>query len=177
MTFKISHKEHVLVVKCVANDRQYQKMLYDRYKDAMFTLAYRITGDHDDASDALQDGFIQVFRDLKNFAARSSLGAWIKTIIVRAAYRKLQKQIITEDIEALNDMNEAVTWDDNLTGELLEKAIQSLSPGYRSVFILIEVEGYSHREVAEMLEISEGTSKSQLYYAKRKLQEYLKGFI
>ena len=67
-----------------------------------------------------------------------------------------------------------ISWDENLTGEYLEKAIHRLPPGYKNVFLLVEVEGYSHNEVAEMLEISAGTSKSQLYHSKRMLQKLLK---
>lgn len=151
-------------------------MVYDRYCDAMFTIAYRIIGDYDIANDALQETFIQVFTDIDQFREASSLGAWIKTILIRTSYRKLKKENIF--ISASKDqVTEVISWPDEMTGEDLEKAILSLPEGSRTIFILIEVEGYKHREVAEMLNISEGTSKSQLYYAKQQLRERLKDFV
>ncbi len=142
----------------------------------MYTVAYRITGNYDDACDAMQEGFVQIFRDLKNFGGKSTLGAWIKTIIVRAALKRIDNKNRTEELTEIN-CNEQIYWDDNLTGEELEKAIIKLSPGFRSVFTLIEIEGYSHKEVAEILEISVGTSKSQLYHAKKALQKELAHFV
>lgn len=151
-------------------------MVYDRYCDAMFTIAYRIIGDYDIANDALQEAFIQVFTDIDQFRGASSLGAWIKTILIRTSYRKLKKENIF--ISASKDqVTEVISWPDEMTGDDLEKAILSLPEGSRTIFILIEVEGYKHREVAEMLNISEGTSKSQLYYAKQQLRERLKDFV
>jgi len=142
----------------------------------MFTIAYRIIGDYDIANDSLQEAFIQVFKDIGQFRRESSLGAWIKTIVIRSSYRKLKKE------ESLNytpfDQNEdSISWPDEMRGEDLEKAILSLADGCRAVFLLVEVEGYKHREVAKLLNISEGTSKSQLNYAKKQLQLILKDFI
>jgi RNA polymerase sigma-70 factor (ECF subfamily) len=151
-------------------------MVYERYCDAMFTIAYRIIGDYDTANDVLQEAFIQVFTDIDQFRGASSLGAWIKTILIRTSYRKLKKENIFISVSK-DQITEVISWPDEMTGEDLEKAILSLPEGSRTIFILIEVEGYKHREVAEMLNISEGTSKSQLYYAKQQLRERLKDFV
>lgn len=151
-------------------------MTYERYCDAMFTIAYRITGDHEIANDALQEAFIQVFKDIRQFRGESSLGAWIKTILIRNCYRKLRKEDHFSRMQN-GQGEEAVSWPEEMTGEDLEKAILSLPDGCRAIFIMVEVEGYRHREVAEILNISEGTSKSQLNYAKKQLQQYLKDFI
>ncbi len=165
-----------LIQACLADDRMAQKALYEKYKKAMYTLAYRITGDFESANDVLQDAFLKVFRGLNSFRGESTLGAWIKTIVVRTAYSKIRRnKIYFEDIENVSP-NTMIDWGDFLQAEYLEKAIQSLPDGYRSVFVLIEVEGYSHKEVGEMLGISVGTSKSQLFYAKRKLREMLKEY-
>jgi len=172
MVYLNNPDEIMLVKACLKHDRKAQKALYDRYKDAMYTISFRILGNFDDACDALQDGFIQVFRSLENFQAKSSLGAWVKTIVVRAAYKKLKPEIAFKEIE-IYESAELFYWDDNMTGEELEKAILKLSSGYRLVFTLIEIEGYSHVEVAKMLGISVGTSKSQLHYAKKQLQKQL----
>ncbi len=172
MKFQINKTESDLIEKCLGNDRLAQKRLYDKYKDAMYTLAYRMLRDEDLACDALQDAFIEVFNNLIKFEARSTLGAWIKTIVVRKCFRRAQKEKRFEPIDERYD-EEVYLWDDELTGNDLDKAINELSQGYRSVFVLVEIEGYSHKEVAKMLEISEGTSKSQLSRAKKLLQEKL----
>lgn len=165
-------EEQQLISSCLKYDRLAQKALYDRYKRAMYTLAYRITGDFELASEALQDGFLQVFRGLNGFKGESTLGAWIKTIIVRAAYKRLKTNVLFEELPP-QYQDEKIDWGNSLDAEYLEKAIQSLPEGFRTVFTLIEIEGYTHRETAEILSISEGTSKSQLFYAKKRLREIL----
>ena len=164
--------ESQLIQGCKENNRLAQKELYEKYKSAMFTLAYRVTNDFEDANDVLQEAFVQVFRAIEQFRGESTIGAWIKTIVIRAAYRKVKQRVTFDDIENLPD-NTIVQWGNSLDTEYLEKAIQSLSEGYRTVFTLAEIEGFSHREIGEMLGISEGTSKSQLFYAKRRLREML----
>jgi RNA polymerase sigma factor (sigma-70 family) len=164
--------ETQLIQGCKENNRLAQKELYEKYKAAMYTLAYRITNDFEDANDVLQEGFVQVFRAIEQFRGESTIGAWIKTIVIRAAYKKVKQRVIFDDIDNLPD-NTFVQWGNSLDSEYLEKAIQSLSHGYRSVFTLAEIEGYAHKEIAEMLGISEGTSKSQLFYAKKRLREML----
>ncbi len=167
--------EAELIQACLQNDRLAQKNLYDRYKKAMYTVAYRMTGDFDAANDVLQEAFIKVFRALPKFRKESTLGAWIKTIVVRTALSRLRK---AKPIESLEEHHTAglIQWEQPLDVEYLEKAIQALPAGYRAVFVLIEVEGYAHKEVAEMLNISVGTSKSQLFYAKKKLRAMLEDF-
>ena len=173
MTSLIGMTEQELVQSCLRNDRLAQKNLYDKYKKAMYSLSYRITGDFESANDVMQDAFVKVFRGLPTFRGDSTLGAWIKTIVVRTAYSYLRKEkIFLEDIDNLTKQPK-VDWGHYLDTEYLEKAILSLPEGYRMVFVLVEIEGYTHKEVAAMLGISEGTSKSQLFYSKKKLREIL----
>lgn len=172
MAHTLTMSEQALIDACIAQDRLAQKRLYDKYKNAMFTLAYRITGDFGLASEALQDGFLNVFKGLKSFRGISTLGAWIKTIVVRAALRKLKTKIVYEELPH-SSTSSFIDWGHYLDAEYLEKAILALPEGYRAVFTLIEVEGYSHKEVAAILKISVGTSKSQLFYAKKKLRELI----
>lgn len=166
--------ERELIDSCIANDRMAQRMLYERYKRAMFTLAYRITGDFELAGEALQDAFLKVFQFLGDFQGKSTLGAWIKTIVVRTAIRKSQRRPMQYDeLQPFNEKG-ALDWGiQALDAEYLERAIQSLPEGYREVFVLAEIEGLSHREIGEVCGISEGTSKSQLFYAKKRLREML----
>jgi RNA polymerase sigma-70 factor (ECF subfamily) len=137
----------------------------------MFTIAYRIVSNRDDAHDALQDAFIQVFRDIGQYRFDSTLGAWIKTIVVRTSLKQLSKnrKLAFADLDETNN-NEMILIPDTLNSEYLEKIILSLPDGYRTVFLLTEVEGYSHEETAKMLGISTGTSKSQLHHAKKMLK-------
>jgi len=142
----------------------------------MYTVVFRILRNEEMACDALQEGFIQVFSCLRNYRYEASLGSWIKTIMVRSALRIFKMEPVKDDTK-MDEVNDTFEWDSNLTGEILDKAIAQLSPGYRSIFLLIETEGYSHKEVAEILDISEGTSKSQLSRAKKILQQKLKNLI
>ena len=173
MSYTIDPYEIELVEKCLNHDRSKQKSLYDRYKDSMYTLLVRMLNDKEDAADALQEAFIQVFGSLRNYQKKSSLGAWIKTIVIREGLRRQKKTRHYEEIDEQYQNLEPIIWDSNLTGEYLAKAIAQLPDGYRHIFLLVEVEGYTHREVGEITGISEGTSKSQLYYAKKALQKQL----
>lgn len=167
--------EERLIRGCLAQDRAWQRQLFESYKNAMYTTVYRMLNDEDQAHDALQEGFIEVFRDLKRFRGQGSLGSWIKTIMVRKALRKIKIEQRYEPLDPEQACPDAISWPDPLSGEALDQAIRALSPGYRAVFTLVEVEGYRHQEVASMLGISEGTSKSQLNRAKKLLRFKLKG--
>lgn len=150
-----------------------QRQLFLDYKDAMFTVLYRLLGNVEEAEEALQDGFVKVFTNLTSFQSKSTLGAWMKTIFIREALQRMRKLPPLENAEEHVTDVRSLTFDDALTGEVIEKAILSLDDGFRTVFLLIEVEGYKHKEVASMLNISEGTSKSQLSRAKKKLKVVL----
>ena len=118
---------------------------------------------------------MKVFKHINNFRGEASIGSWIKTIVTRTALEKVKQKIRFEPLEG-QAYEEVIDWGHHLDIDYLEKAIQSLPEGYRAVFVLIEIEGYAHKEVSMMLGISVGTSKSQLYHAKRKLKELLTDF-
>jgi RNA polymerase sigma-70 factor (ECF subfamily) len=170
--------EAELIRGCISSNRIAQKALYDRFRKGMFSLAYRMVNDWELSHDVLQDAFIEVFKSIHQLKNEAVLAGWIRTIVVRSAVSKIreQKRLIFDNLPD----PETTTWfDDSFTGEQLDKAIRALPEGNRMVFLLIEVEGYKHREVAEILNITEGTSKSQLNYAKtilkKKLAEYRNG--
>jgi len=170
--------ERELVLGCTRNDRIAQRDLYYKYCDAMFTIAYRIVNNRDDAHDVLQEAFIQVFRDIGQYRFDSTLGAWIKTIVVRTSLKLLTKNrnlAYTDMGEAKND--EMVLIPETMNCEYLEKVILSLPDGYRTVFLLTEVEGYTHEETGHLLGISSGTSKSQLHHAKKMLKTRLSAMM
>ncbi|MBN1925694.1 MAG: RNA polymerase sigma factor [Prolixibacteraceae bacterium] len=164
-----------LITGCIKGNRIIQKALYDRFCKPMFSLAYRMLNDWDLAHDVLQDAFIEVFKSIHQLKNKAVLESWIRTIVVRSAIAKIRerKKMI---FESLPNIETAYSFDDSFTGEQLDKAIRSLPEGNRMVFVLIEVEGYKHREVAELMNISEGTSKSQLNYAKTILKKKLAEF-
>ncbi len=163
--------EAELITGCLLHDRIAQRHLYDRYKNAMYTLAYRITGDYDDANDVLQDAFLEVFRHLDQFRGDATLGAWIKQIVVRKSTKK-KRIVIWQNVD--DEAGENIDWGEaSINVAHLQTAILALPDGFRTIFVLAEIEGYTHREIAGMLSISEGTSKSQLFHAKRKLRNML----
>ena len=147
-------------------------MLYEQYKNAMFSTAYRITSDYDLAHDVMQEAFIKVFKSLEAFKGVGTLGSWIKTIVVRSAIRTVQGLHLHVEIEE-QTLGSQVSFDDNLTGQLLDELMLDLPDKCRVVFQLIEVEGYAHKEVAELIGVTTGTTKSQLHYAKKLLKEKL----
>lgn len=172
--FKHNQTEEIeLIDACIKHDRKAQKHLYEKYCKVMYTVTFRILNDYDNSNDALQEAFIEVFKNISSFRNESSLGSWIKAIVVRKALGKLKVESKFESLESIIN-TEVYDWKDGFTAEYLNRAILSLPDGARAIFTLIEVEGYSHREVADLLNISEGTSKSQLYYSKQLLQKKIK---
>lgn len=169
----LSNSDDALVKQCLKGDRMAQKRLYDRFAGRMFTICRRYCSGYDEATEVLQLSFIKIFDKLPAWSG-GSLEAWVKTIVVRTAIdqvRASQKLLLVEETtEELNwsVLNEAVQ---KLATEDLLEITRHLSEGYRMVFNLVDIEGYSHKEVAELLGISEGTSKSQLSRARKQLQK------
>lgn len=168
---KISGDIEKLLKACVRNDRKAQRELYEMYCDEMYTTARFIVSDADTAKDVVQLSFINIFSKIGTLKDAGSLRYWIKTIVTREAIHHTRKNIIFKQLEEEDVDN--YEWPDDLSGEYLQQAILMLDEGYRAVFVLIEVEGYAHKEVAEMLNISEGTSKSQLFHARKKLKKII----
>ncbi len=168
----LSLTDKQLVRGCLENNRLMQRALYERYSSKLYTLIYRLISNRSSSNDVLQDAFIEIFRSLATFRFESSLYSWMRTIAVRNALGYLKKnarlQFSTNELPDLpSDSSYSFSAGD------IEKAILSLPEQARSVFILIEVEGYKHQEVARILNIHEGTSKSQLNYAKKLLRKRL----
>ncbi|MCS7077620.1 MAG: RNA polymerase sigma factor [Bacteroidia bacterium] len=171
--------EETLIQGCIKQERRFQKLLYDRYCAAMFTIAVRLCVHYEDAEDALQEAFLEVFKHIHEFRKESTLGAWIKKIVVRTALKKNKKSSQRQDIQILPltfcDFDNLIEKQTDM--EYLEKCILSLPQKSRQIFVLAEIEGYSHEEIAELLQISVGTSKSQLHYAKQLLKQKLEPIL
>jgi len=167
-----SRKIELIIDGCRSNRRDAQKALYDNYCDAMFSTSFRILNNRDEAHDVLQDSFIEIFKHINDFRGESTIGAWIKTIVIRKALKKLRSLKFNENYEE-NGSEIPLDFLDDLSGQYLEQLILSLPNGYRTVFLLVEVEGFNHDEAAKMLGISTGTTKSQLSRAKKTLRKQI----
>jgi RNA polymerase sigma-70 factor (ECF subfamily) len=168
--------EQELVKACVKGDAKAQKNLYDQYSRVMFGICLRYTGNYEEAKDVLQDGFIKVFTKIGQFSFSGSLEGWMKRVFVNTAlehYRSQKHYMMQSDIEAADaKLHEDYTVEQISRKEILA-AMNKLAPGYRNVLNLYVIDGYSHAEIGEMLNISEGTSKSQLSRARVILQQEL----
>ncbi len=164
-----------LITKCLQNDRNAQRALYERYKDNLFTVAYRICGDFDLSHDLLQETFIAAFKGLSKLNEPDYFYSWIRKILIRKTYATLKSRKRTEDIDALERVVFRET--SRLDIEYIEQAIQQLPFKSRTVFIMATVEGFSHKDISEALDISVGTSKSQLNFAKEKLKSILSPYL
>lgn len=170
--------EEDLVQKCIANERQYQELLYQKYADQMYTVCLSYCKDKDEACDILQEGFIKVFRKIDQFQSNSSLKSWIRRIIVNTAldhYRKQKRH--EEKIDSYKQISISNKTVNNVLEQIsvkeLIRLVNELPTKAALVLKLYAVEGYAHKEIAEKLNITEGTSKSQLHRARTLLKQLL----
>ncbi|MBX7225650.1 MAG: RNA polymerase sigma factor [Chitinophagales bacterium] len=158
------------------NDRECQFKLYNLLSSKMYAVCLRYVKDREMAEDLLQEGFVKVFSNLEKYRGDGSFEGWVRKIFVNTAieyYRKSTRMYPIVNLDhAVNDDN-VIAFVDDLEVEDLMKMIHKLSPGYRTVFNLYVIEGYSHKEIAELLNITEGTSKSQLARARYLLQDMI----
>ncbi|WKN40548.1 RNA polymerase sigma factor [Tunicatimonas pelagia] len=156
------------------NDNRSQKAVYERFSPVMFSVSLRYVKDYDSAQDVLLKSFMKVFDNIRQYTGQGSFEGWVRRIVVNEALmylRKHKNMSVEVDIEEAKDT--AATTYDHLEAEELLSLVQQLPVGYRTVFNLYAIEGYTHAEIAEKLNISEGTSKSQLSRAKQLLRQML----
>jgi RNA polymerase sigma factor (sigma-70 family) len=156
-----------------------QQTLYRKFAAKMYQVCLRYTNnDTDDAKDILQDGFVRVFKNLHKFRHDGSFEGWIRTIVTRTALSRIKeknKRIINYNTDLLHAVNDTdITVAERLAEKDIINMVKKLPPGYRKIFMLYVIEGYNHREIAVLLNCSEGTSKSQLFRSKTRLQEILR---
>ncbi|MEE4198739.1 MAG: sigma-70 family RNA polymerase sigma factor [Bacteroidales bacterium] len=167
-----------IIKACINGNRKAQKQLYQLYADKMFGVCMRYADNEDEAKDILQDGFIKVFLNLKQFNHKGSFEGWIRRIMVNTALEKFRDKSYLFAVNMDQGYESKDTEYDHILTELaaqdLLKLVQELSPQYRMVFNLYAIEGYSHKEICEMLNIKEGTSKSNLSRAREILKEKVK---
>ncbi len=175
--FKAKSEEQKLIEACVKGNAKACKTLYDRFSPKMFGICLRYAKDYHVAEDVLQEGFVKIFKNLHKFRFEGSFEGWLRRIIVNTAIEQYRKnvrmypvgELTMEAHQAYHDMTV-----ENMAAQDLLKLIQELSPGYRTVFNLYVIEGMSHKEISKMMNISEGTSKSQLARARYILQKKVK---
>lgn len=171
---------HQLARACAQQNRSAQKALYEHFKGKMFGVCLRYARNRQDAEDYLHDGFIQIFKDIHQFQGKGSLEGWIRRVIVHTTLKLIRKQRTVDlfpennvfDIGYSADDDYNFFQDESVTALALQ-LMQAMPTGFRTVLNLYIMEGFSHAEIAGMLQISEGTSKSQLNRAKAHLRQLL----
>lgn len=167
----------LLIKSAVKQNRSAQHSLFEMYAPKMLSVCRYYIKDVHNAEEVMLDGFFKVFTNLQHFQFNGSFEGWIRKIMVRQAIDHLRSKKNIVFLEEDNfTVREKVSADDLYQDDYLQNLIDNLPEGYKIVFVLYAIEGYKHNEIAEMLNISEGTSKSQLSRARRMLQEQLKQF-
>lgn len=165
-----------LIHGCISGKESYQYELYRRYAPKMFGVCLRYCANREEAEDVLQDGFIKVFKKMDTFRFAGSFEGWIRKIMVNTAVRNKYMHFRAHEIPALEGIEHPVT-DEKVTSGLstadLMKLINELPQGYKIVFNMFAIEGYSHKEIAETLNIQEATSRSQYLRARQFLKDKL----
>ena len=171
-----SKTEKELIALCIQGDSFSCKQLFDTYSGKMMGICYRFARDRNEAEDILQEGFVRIFNKLDLFNGNGSLEAWMRRVIINTAIKYKQKHIIKHnyyELDNVHAMDGKPSVIDTISKDEIMKLIQSLPEGYRIVFNLYVIEGYSHKEIADALNIGESTSRSQLVKARGMLKEKL----
>ncbi len=169
-------KETYLIQDCISGNRKSQKELYDMFSSKMFGICLKYAKNQMDAEDILQEGFVKLFNNLSKFRGEGSFEGWVRRIFVNSAIEHLRRKnlntTVSEGLEnSVKDKQKSAL--DNLYEKDLMITTSTLSDGYRTVFNLYAIEGYSHKEIAQQLGITESTSKSQFSRAKAILRNIL----
>lgn len=166
--------EKSLIEGCIREERSFQKELYNLYSRRMYAVCLRYSKNVEEAEDILQEGFVKVFQAIKSFRGESSLATWITRIMVNTALNHNRRKLYLYPMVDVDERMPDPSFDlSQLDFEQLLEMIRSLPEGCQMVFNLFAIDGYSHKEIAEKLGISEGTSKSQYARARSLLQERL----
>lgn len=173
---KLFKNETDLIARALKNSRQAQHQLYQLYSGKMLSVCRIYIKDVHEAEEAMLNGFFKVFTHLKDFKNEGSFEGWMRRIMVRESIsflRQKKQMYFQEETEKLPDESFSNIQSD-LEVSHIQKLIDELPEGYRAVFVMYAIEGYKHQEIAKILDIDTGTSKSQLFKARKMLQEKLK---
>ncbi len=166
--------EEELIRRCLKKERHAQEFLFNKYYDELYVISMRYLADHQTAEDATTQAFVKVFKSLKKFTyqGQGSLGRWVRTILINESLRLLKKRDtlqFEENLLRVESQNSGANALQEMQAADILSMIEKLPAGYRTVFNLYAIEGYSHKEIAKMLGISESTSKTQLKKARHRL--------
>jgi RNA polymerase sigma-70 factor (ECF subfamily) len=169
--------EESLIKKCASGNSLAQKTFYEKFAGKMMGICLRYTKDYEEAQDVMQDAFIKIFGKLADYEKKGSLEGWVRRIVVNTAldsYRKNKKHQKNVDVDSVDYLLEDKTFIiEELNADDLLAVIKTIPAGYQMVFNLFAIEGYSHKEIAEQLNITESTSKSQYSRARKLLRDLL----
>jgi RNA polymerase sigma-70 factor (ECF subfamily) len=171
------NEDYALVEACKQGDATAQKRLYDKYVAMMYAICIRYMNNEDEAKDALQEGFIKVYRNISKFSHTGSFEGWLKRIFVNTSIEQIRKRKLHYDIDNMDYNTPEFAKDlqmSSIDADKIMSLVQKLPSGYRTVFNMYCIDGYSHKEIADYLNVSENTSKSQLFKARKLLQDWLK---
>ena len=170
--------EQQLIEGCKSGNRLAQRELYEKYSRKMMAVCLRYVSDRETARDILQDGFVKVFTNIGSFAGQGSFEGWVRRIFVNCSLEYLRKSDVLRESMDLEVSNELVHSDasavEDISAAELMQLVQELPAGFRAVFNMFAIEGYSHKEVSEALGITESTSRSQFTRARQLLQRRIK---
>ena len=169
--------EESLIKKCTSGNSLAQKMFYEKFAGKMMGICLRYTKDYEEAQDVMQDAFIKIFGKLADYEKKGSLEGWVRRIVVNSAldsYRKNKKHQTNIDVDSVDYLlDDKAFIIEELNADDLLAVIKTIPAGYQMVFNLFAIEGYSHKEIAEQLSITESTSKSQYSRARKLLRDLL----
>ncbi|MEJ6660728.1 MAG: RNA polymerase sigma factor (sigma-70 family) [Bacteroidia bacterium] len=180
MSTSESHDEISLIKACSNGDSKAFRKIYEIHSGTMYSICLRYMNNEDEAKDALQEGFIKVFKNISKFKFTGSFEGWMKRIFVNSSIELIRKRKMHLDVSELNSNELPLTAKietGSMDAEKMMTLVQQLPEGYRTVFNMFIVDGYSHKEISDYLEISESTSKTQLFKARKQLQEWLKDWF
>lgn len=167
-----------VVEKCKSNDRNAQLQLYRQYCDGMYAVAMRFVKNSNDAEDVLQESFVKAFQKLHQFKGEVTFGAWLKKIVVHKCIdflkSKKQHMVSLDETYMTPVAEEDWTVEDGISLEVVKKEIEKLSEKYKYVVLMYLVEGFDHKEIAQVLDITETTCRTRLLRGKGQLKELLK---
>ena len=172
----IYNNEKQLIKKAAAGNQEAQKRIYEKHAPKMLGICRQYVKDMHFAEDVMIGGFLKVFKNLGSFRFSGSFEGWIRRIMIRESISYIRKQqfVVYDDELYERNEGESNTISSKMDVEHIQILIDALPEGYKMVFVLFVVEGYKHHEIAELLQISENTSKSQLFKARKMLQKKLK---
>ena len=168
--------EKQLIDGCINGDRRAQKALYDKYSGRMMAVCLRYIKDTEDARDLMQEGFIKLYTNISKYSGEGSFDGWVRKIFVNCALERLRHNDVLKNADDIEDIDYADMPDESasaLSSEEIMTYVRALPDGFRTVFNLCAIEGYSHKEISEELNITESTSRSQYMRARKILQKMI----